>query len=144
MKNTLKLTKIIVAKMSKELSEIRFRAARNKLSSSLKDLEKTMISKLQEIALSAEILGANEDGNNDVIFAKTTIIEQNATIQNLNAELNKLQKTLAEAGRESEFFTEKNKLLADKIAQFRSQSLSLVEAVESDLASISEIIKIEE
>lgn len=127
--------------MSHQTSEMRFTSARHKLSNSLKELEKTVIGKLQEISLNNQIIDATEISEHSL---RTTTIDQAATIEKLHNELNNLQKTLADAGKESEFFIEKHKILADKFSQFRAQSLSLLDAVEADLLRISEIIKIEE
>ena len=123
--------------MTKEASEIRFEKARKRLSHSLKELEKITIEKLHETVMNAKMINTSADH-------ESKIIEQEATIQNLNEELNNIQKALAEAGSETEFYNEKNKALSERMNQFRVQSLSLVNVIESDLSKIYSIIKREE
>lgn len=119
-------------------AEIRFEKARKRLSLLLKNLEEVVKEKLHETAINAkmiDIAGNTGDGQQAIL------IEQQAIIQNLNAEINSLQKNLADLGRETEFLHERNKALAQKISYLRNEGKSLFEAIESDLVRVEEIIK---
>ncbi len=47
---------------------------------------------------------------------------------------------MEEMGKETEFLKEKNNFFADKMFKFKSQGSNLINAVESDLTRIHEII----
>jgi len=141
MKNISKLTKIIVAKMSKTPAEIRFEKSRKKLSTALKELDAAIQKKLHEGAIETKIM---DIGNEEDSEAKAKIIEQSETISNLNSEINTLQKNLSILGRESEFLHIKNKIFAEKLAAIRNQQSILIEEIETDLIRIESIIKTEE
>ena len=126
--------------MSKTHSEIRFDAARKKLSDGLKNLEKTVKDKLHQSSIESKMLdvGENSDGS------QSRLAEQSSIIQNLNSEINNLQKNLSDLGRETEFLSEQNKILSKKISDSRIEKNILVEAIATDLLRIEEIIKDEE
>lgn len=107
--------------------EIRFDQARVRLNNSLKELEKVITEKLLT--------------SNDAELRSTGAGEQAGIIQNLSDELNKLQNTLAEIGDENEVLAAENKSLLSNLNKFSSQGSTLVEAIESDLVRIEEIIK---
>lgn len=113
--------------MSKTHAEIRFEQARKRLSESLKNLEKTVKEKLHEPTI-------NSPEENDAA-------QKSATVQKLNDEINNLQKSLSDLGRETEFLNEKNKALAQKFSDFRAHGKGLIESVEADLVRIEEVIK---
>lgn len=124
--------------MSKTHSEIRFDKARKKLSDAFKNLEDVMKQKLHEAAIQSTMIGASE---NDVGGRQAQIVEQLATIQSLNLEINNLQKNLINAGNETDFLNEKNKFLAEKFSKLQKESLCFIEAIETDIALIEEVIK---
>lgn len=123
--------------MTKTHAEIRFENARKRLSHALENLEDVMKRKLHEEAIESRMIRAADDSDAE-------ILEQATTIQNLNLEINNLQKALSDLGRETEFLNTKNKIFAEKLSAIRGEQLGLIEAIETDLAKISEAIKIEE
>lgn len=123
--------------MSKSASEIRFEKSRKRLSEVLKNLEEVVKEKIHETALDSKMIDISDRNNES---SRGQIIEQAAVIQNLNSEINKLQKNLSDLGSESEFLTEKNKLLGERIQELRTQSKSLIDAIEADLLHIEEAI----
>lgn len=118
--------------MLQQNPKLRFENARKRLSSALKEIEKITTDKLEQ---------SKNSVNKNSSDQQNKFLEQENLIQNLNDELNNLQQALAEAGKETEFYNEKSKALADKMNQFRVQSLSLVNVIESDLSKIYSIIK---
>lgn len=122
--------------MSKQDFEIRFDKARARLNAALKDLEKTTTDKLHETASQARMLPISGDENS--LSSKVT--EQFSTIQNLSAEINKLQENLAALGSENDLLIEENALLSGNLNKLRTQGSTLVDAIESDLVRIEEII----
>lgn len=122
--------------MSKQDFEIRFDKARARLNAALKDLEKTATDKLHETASQARMLPISGDENS--LSSKVT--EQFSTIQNLSAEINKLQENLATLGSENDVLIEENALLSGNLNKLRTQGSTLVDAIESDLVRIEEII----
>jgi hypothetical protein len=137
MKPTSKSTKIIEAKMSQTHAEVRFEKARKRLSLSLKNLEDVMKKKLHEEAIESRMISSHSESS-------TKIVEQSITIQNLTLEVNNLQNSLSELGRETEFLNVRNKIFAEKLKSIRAAQLGLIEEVENDLAKISDAIKSEE
>lgn len=125
---------------SKTNSEKKFEAARTKLAEALENLEKITIEKLHETSLHSNMF--NIEGDEKSI--KSRIIEQTATIQNLNLELNNLQKTISKISDENEALEEQNQSLLKKINQLRSSSASIIDNIEFDLNQISKIITKEE
>ena len=123
--------------MAKTHAELRFDNARKRLSHTLENLEDVMKRKLHDEAIESRMIAAADDSD-------TTVVEQGITIQNLNLEINNLQKALSDLGRETEFLNIKNKVFADKLSEIRTQQLDLIAAVESDLVKISDAIKTEE
>jgi hypothetical protein len=124
--------------MSKTHSEIRFDKARKKLSDAFKNLEDVMKQKLHEAAIQSTMIRASE---HDVGGRQAQIVEQLATIQSLNLEINNLQKNLINAGNETDFLNEKNKLLADKFAKLQKESLCFIETIETDITLIEEVMQ---
>jgi hypothetical protein len=123
--------------MTKTHAEFRFEKARQRLSNALENLEDAMKRKLHEEAIESRMIGAADN-------AAATVMEQEITIQNLTLEVNNLQQSLSDLGRETEFSNIKNKIFAEKLAAIRDQQMSLIAAVESDLAKIAQAIKDEE
>ena len=121
----------------KNAAEIRFENARKKLSDALHDLEKTLKQKIHQAAIESRIINHNETGSR----LETKVFEQETIIQTLNQEINNLQKLLADLGNEIEFISEKNKMITKKTEDFRIQGPNLIKAIESDLASIENLLK---
>jgi cell division protein FtsB len=126
--------------MSKTNSEKSFEDSRAKLAEALENLEKITIEKLHETSLHSNMF--NIEGNEKSI--KSRIVEQTATIQNLNIELNNLQKTISKLSTENETLEEQNQSLLKRINQLRSSSANIIDDIESDLNQISKIITKEE
>ncbi len=120
------------------MSQIRFDAARERLASALKDLEEIVVAKIHETSMNAKMLDVADADEHSL---QSKVIEQTAIIQNLSGELNKIQKTFAEFGKENDFLKDKNNFFADKIFKFKTQGSTLIQAVEGDLVRIREIIK---
>ncbi len=123
--------------MSKTLSEIRFEKSRKRLSEVLRNLEEVVKEKIHETAIDSKMIDISDASNGS---SRAQIIEQAAVIQNLNYEINKLQKNLSELGNEGEFLSEKNKLLGERIQELRTQSKILIDAIEADLLQVEEAI----
>lgn len=123
--------------MSKTLSEIRFEKSRKRLSEVLRNLEEVVKEKIHETAIDSKMIDISDASNGS---SRAQIIEQAAVIQNLNYEINKLQKNLSELGNEGEFLSEKNKLLGERIQELRTQSKILIDAIEADLLQVEETI----
>ncbi len=111
------------------MSNDRFQKARKRLSEALKSLEDITKEKIHETAMQKGIVDNNR------------AIEESIVIQNLNKEVNNLQQNLEELGDELELANRKNKTLTEKINNYRSKGFSLVNAIETDLARIEDIIK---
>lgn len=109
-------------------AQIRFEKSRKRLAEVLQNLEAVVMKKI-----SAPNLDYDE--------AQVRLTEQEAAIENLNSEINKLQKTLFELGNESEQLEEKNITLEDKLNEFQTQGKILIAAIESDLGKIKEAIE---
>lgn len=127
--------------MTKISAKVRFENARNKLSEALNNLEKTTQKKLREGAVETKVFNLSK---NDVESFEAKLIKQSQIIENLNLEINQLQKNLSDLGAESEFLNERNKNLAEKLSQNHSLQAALIKAVELDLAGIEELIKEED
>ena len=119
------------------MSQIRFNEARERLANGLQNLEEIIAKKIRETSIDAKMLNA---ADSDEAQLHSQLAEQLSINQTLGEELNKAQKMMEEIGQENEFLKEKNQLLADKIFKFKSQGTNLVQAVESDLATIHTII----
>ncbi len=122
-------------------SEIRFNAARAKLALELKNLENTVKEKIHEEAIQSRLIEASA---NDAAQNQAKIIAQTNTIQNLNHEINELQKHLNELSQENEFLNEKMRAMGQKMQHFQDVNKSLIEAVEIDLVAIEQLINSEE
>lgn len=127
--------------MKNPSTELRFDNARKRLADALKGLEESVKKKLHEGALGLKMLDVGHE-NFDSTQAK--LIEQAVTIENLNSEINNLQKNLSVLGRDTEFMNTKNKLFAEKINETRNQQATLIAAIEADLAQIEAVITNEE
>jgi septal ring factor EnvC (AmiA/AmiB activator) len=138
MKSILKLTKIIAAKMSKSASEIRFENTRKKLANAFKNLEEIIKEKLHEAATNATMMNLSDQDSENI---HSKFLEQEQLIQQLNKEINNLQKSLSELGKESEFLREKSYIMAAKFNDISVQKKTLLEAIEADLIRIEEVIK---
>lgn len=121
-----------------EIAQKKFEEARDRLAAALKNLEDVVTTKINESSISAKMLDA-VDGDESTLRAK--VFEQNTIIQNLNDELNKLQKSTGETDKENDFLKDKNRFFADKIFKFKTQGSGFIQAIESDLSRIKEIIK---
>lgn len=124
--------------MSQTHAEIRFEKARKRLSAALKNLEEVVKEKLHEASVNATMMSVSDDDTNS---AHAKLVEQETVIQKLNSEINNLQKNLSDLGKETEFLNEKNKVLGQRIAEFRTQGSSLIEAIEAELLSIEEVLE---
>lgn len=65
----------------------------------------------------------------------------NALVNSLNSEINNLQKTLAELGKENESLLEENRVLTYKISNIKKHAPELLKEIESDLTKIKNILK---
>jgi len=122
--------------MSNENFQKKFEIAFKKLANALENLENIAIDKLHETSLYSSVLSVSGDENS----IKGRIVEQNAIIQNLNDEINKLQKNILTITAENENLSKENESLLKKINQLRGDSVDLIDDIESDLVKISKII----
>jgi len=122
-----------------DLAQKRFEAAREKLASALKNLEEISIAKIHETSMNSRMMIDGMDDNEASLRAK--VFEQSAIIQNLSEELNKIQKTHSETDKDNDFLKDKNRFFADKIFKFKTQGSNIIQAIESDLVRVKEIIK---
>ena len=134
-KNTSKSTKIIAAKMTKINAELKFEKSRKRLASALKNLEEVIKFKISETAIQSRAIGFEDSGY------QTKISEQTFTIQSLSKEVNYLQKTLSDLGKELEFTKTQNQIFGEKVKQIRSEASHLANTVELDLTRIEELLK---
>lgn len=125
--------------MSKKSSELRFQAARKRLSHSLQNLEEVAKQKIHDSIMQAKMIDVSYDHENN---AGARLIEQASTIENLTREINNLQIALSQLGKESELVNSKNKILAQKIDTCRSEALDFIESIESDLSTLYDVIEI--
>lgn len=121
-----------------DTAQKRFEEARDRLAAALRNLEEITIAKIHESAVSSRMLDA-VDADESSLRAK--VFEQSSIIQNLGEELNKLQKIAGETDKENDFLKDKNRFFADKAFKFKTQGASLVQAIESDVSRIKDIIK---
>jgi hypothetical protein len=122
--------------MTRTFAEVRLKKAQKKLSEAFNDLEKVVKSKVKESTIQAKMIDVGDEYDSDL---KMKIIEQAAIVENLNSEVNNLQKELERAGVEIEFLNERNKIAIDKINKMRNRGKMLVEEIEVDLLKISEL-----
>ena len=135
MKNTSKLTKIIAAKMTKISAELKFEKSRKRLASALKNLEEVIKFKISETAIQSRAIGFEDSGY------QTKFSEQTFAIQSLGKEVNYLQKTLSDLGKELEFTKTQNQIFGEKMKQIRSEATHLADVIELDLTRIEELLK---
>ena len=126
--------------MAKTHSEIRMETARKRLSDALKNLEKVTKEKLHQTVMESKVLDLNKNDEE----AEVKLVQQASLIQNLNTEINNLQRNLSELGKESDFLSEQNKALNKKIGEFSNEKNSFIKSIEADLLKIEEIINKEE
>ncbi|MSP34029.1 MAG: hypothetical protein EXR06_03900 [Rickettsiales bacterium] len=122
-----------------ETVQKKFEEARDKLAASLKNLEEITIAKIHETSKNSRMMLNIAEGDESSLRAK--LFEQSSIILNLSEELNKIQKTTSETDKENDFLKDKNRFFADKIFKFKTQGSNLIQAVESDLSRVKEIIK---
>ena len=122
-----------------ETVQKKFEEARDKLAASLKNLEEITIAKIHETSKNSRMMLNIAEGDESSLRAK--LFEQSSIILNLSEELNKIQKTTSETDKENDFLKDKNRFFADKIFKFKTQGSNLIQAIESDLSRVKEIIK---
>lgn len=123
--------------MSKTIAENRFEKSRKRLSQVLQNLEEVVKDKIHEASVNGRIINNSGAG---LEAAHNRIIEQDAIIQNLNDEINDLQKNLSELGLEGEHLTQENKDLAKKLRNFQTNSSKIIAAIEADIIKIEEVM----
>ena len=122
-----------------ETAQKKFEEARDKLAASLKNLEEIAIAKIHETSKNSRMMLDIAEGDESSLRAK--LFEQSSIILNLSEELNKIQKITGETDKENDFLKDKNRFFADKIFKFKTQGSNLIQAIESDLSRVKEIIK---
>ncbi len=122
-----------------ETVQKKFEEARDKLAASLKNLEEIAIAKIHETSKNSRMMLDIAEGDESSLRAK--LFEQSSIILNLSEELNKIQKITGETDKENDFLKDKNRFFADKIFKFKTQGSNLIQAIESDLSRVKEIIK---
>jgi hypothetical protein len=123
--------------MSKNFAETRLKKARSKLFSTIDNLEYLVQRKVKESTIQAKMIDVSEEYDSDL---KMKIVEQDATIENLNSEINNLQRELERAGVEIEFLNERNKIAIEKMTKMQNRAKQIIEEIESDLVKISDTI----
>jgi len=121
------------------MSELKnkFENSRHKLSAALKGLEEIVIKRLEENHLQTQIVEANQNESE----LELKLIEQKTIIDNLNLELNSIQKNMEEIGKENEFLKEKDRVISSKLSNIKTQSVIYVEEIRKDLEKIYNIKK---
>jgi predicted nuclease with TOPRIM domain len=114
----------------------RFNEAERSLQRALKNLEEVIFIKLEE--LDAEIVSSK---SNNLV---TDSNKQISSASSLNAEINNLQQSLAELGLENENLSQSNKILAEKIHDFKQHLPKIVAEIESDLVKITNLFEKDE
>ena len=125
--------------MSDSNVENRFENARKNLAETLKDLEEIIKQKIHESALQGRMISSVSE--NEIKNTQSALLEKSTTIENLNQEINNLQNNLLDLGKENDFLNKENKALASKLANSNSQQSRLIEAIESDLVKIENVIQ---
>lgn len=119
------------------MSNDNFELEQEKIYSALEYLEQVILDKLHETSVSSTMLKASE---NDERSIKATNIQQANIIHNLNTELNRLQKAVAQLTEENESLSSQNESLLKKINKLRSDSENVIDNIENDLIKISKLI----
>lgn len=109
----------------------RFSQAEERLDNALKQLEELVLSKISSL----QELGG---GANSLLQED---LEKLDSIDNLNTEINNLQKTLAEVGAENEQLIAENKMLHQKIAGVKNLLPEVIAEIEVDLLKINSLMK---
>jgi hypothetical protein len=104
----------------------RFNQSEERLNEALKNLEEIILNKIETLKIGRV---SNDD------------LEKISSINNLNSEINNLQKSLAEIGAENESLITQNKILSQKIANFKHYLPEIIAEIESDLSKINSLVK---
>jgi SMC interacting uncharacterized protein involved in chromosome segregation len=104
----------------------RFNQSEERLDKALKNLEEIILNKIESLQ------------TNKVSAAD---LEEISSIDNLSNEINNLQKSLAEIGAENESLIAQNKILSQKIANFKNHLPEIIAEIESDLSKINSLVK---
>jgi hypothetical protein len=124
--------------MTQTIAEARFEQSRKKLAESLKTLQKIVEDKIFEAGqMQARALATSE---NSQIKNQARIVEQSVLIQNLTNEINNLQNSLFEMGKEAEMLRKKNEYLMLSLEEIYQEKSNLVDAIELDLLKIEKVI----
>lgn len=119
-------------------SQIKFENAKKNLNIELEELENLLLklSSIKDLKLEiAELESQLED------LAKDNQQKQNI-IDNLQNEVNDLQKNMKEIGLESEFYREKNKLLADERQQKALENKEVLDEILNYVNQIEDLVKL--
>jgi hypothetical protein len=109
----------------------RFNQSEERLDAALKNLEEVILNKVETLQYLA-----SQTSN-----ASNADLEKISSIDNLSNEINNLQKSLAEIGAENESLIAQNKILNQKITNFKSLLPEIIAEIESDLSKINFLVK---
>jgi hypothetical protein len=109
----------------------RFNQSEERLDAALKNLEEVILNKVETLQYLA-----NQPNN-----ASNADLEKISSIDNLSNEINNLQKSLAEIGAENESLIAQNKILNQKLTNFKNLLPEIIAEIESDLAKINFLVK---
>ena len=109
----------------------RFNQSEERLDSALKNLEEVILNKVETLQYLA-----SQTSN-----ASNADLEKISSIDNLSNEINNLQKSLAEIGAENESLIAQNKILNQKITNFKNLLPEIIAEIESDLSKINFLVK---
>ncbi len=109
----------------------RFNQSEERLDTALKNLEEVILNKVETLQYLA-----SQTSN-----ASNADLEKISSIDNLSNEINNLQKSLAEIGAENESLIAQNKILNQKIANFKNLLPEIIAEIESDLSKINFLVK---
>lgn len=109
----------------------RFNQSEERLDSALKNLEEVILNKVETLQYLA-----SQTSN-----ASNADLEKISSIDNLSNEINNLQKSLAEIGAENESLIAQNKILNQKITNFKNLLPEIIAEIESDLSKVTSLVK---
>ena len=109
----------------------RFNQSEERLDQALKNLEGVILNKVETLQYLA-----SQTSN-----ASNSDLEKISSIDNLSNEINNLQKSLAEIGAENESLIAQNKILNQKIVNFKNLLPEIIAEIESDLSKINFLVK---
>ncbi len=109
----------------------RFNQSEERLDKALKNLEEVILNKVEAL----QDLADHTDN------ITNTDLEKLSNIDNLNNEINNLQESLAEIGAENEALIAQNKILNQKITNFKNHLPEIIAEIESDLSNINSFFK---